>query len=84
MKPAKGFILLKEKKDASHAIILEGDAQMKYSEWIIERIGGESQFSKGESVIFNNKALERQEVVSIQDGKETYWICPESAIIATK
>jgi Chaperonin 10 Kd subunit. len=84
LKPAKGFILLKEKIDAKNTIILTGEAQRKYSEWIIESIGGESQFKKGDSVVFNRKALEREEVLSIEDGDKTYWICPESAIIATK
>lgn len=85
LQPAKGYVLLKEKKtEGKSVIILDEKAQKKFSEWIIERVGDGSQFKKGQSVIFDNKAVERGDVSSVmEDGKE-FWISTESAIIATK
>lgn len=84
--PAKGYVLVEiVKKKKKSAIYLSEEEEKKRNDFVIRAIGDEeSQFKKGQKIIFDPKAIDLVNGFKDEDDEKEYWIVHEAAIIATR
>lgn len=87
LEPVRGKVLLIQVETKVMSLIeLDDKVKQKYSDFRIVKVGDEkSELVKsiGKCVVFDSKMLEN--VTSVKDKDDnTFWICPEQAIVCLK
>lgn len=86
LEPMKNMVLLLQVETKTTTFIeLDDKAKQKYSDFQIVKVCEKSELAKsvGRMVVFDSKMLES--VTSVKDkDDETFWICPEQAIVCLK